>query len=64
MTLEAAYRSVSFFDPAMVPLDQIVVELVRSVFHAFVQFAPDRAGVTIITVRRDTGGGDAGHRFG
>ena len=64
MTLEAAQWSISSLDPAMVLLDPIVQILVRSVFHAFVQFGPDRARVTIVTVRRDTRGGDARHGFG
>ena len=38
--------------------------LVRPVFHVFVQFGPDRAWVTVMTIRRDTRGGDAGHGFG
>ena len=64
MTLEAAHWSISSLDPAMVLLDPIVQILVRSVFHAFVQFGPDRARVTIMTIRRDTRGDDACHSFG
>src|SRR5580700_374554 len=64
MTFEAAHRSVSSLDPAMVLLDPIIQILVRPVFHAFVQFGPDRAWVTVMTIRRDTRGGDAGHGFG
>ena len=48
----------------MVLLDPIIQILVRPVFHAFVQFGPDRAWVTVMTIRRDTRGGDAGHGFG
>jgi hypothetical protein len=43
VTIEAAHRSVSSLDPAMVLLDLIIQILVRPVFHAFVQFGPDRA---------------------
>src|ERR1700723_4610519 len=64
MTFEAAHRSVSSLDPAMVLLDLIIQILVRPVFHAFVQFGPDRAWVTVMTIRRDTRGGDASHGFG
>src|ERR1700722_15786529 len=64
MTFEASHRSVSSLDPAMVLLDPIVQILVRPVFHAFVQFGSDRARVTVMTIRRDTRGGDAGHGFG
>src|SRR5580704_5622077 len=64
MTLEATHWSISSLDPAMILLDPIVQILVRSVCHAFVQFGPDRARVTIMTVRRDTRGRDARHGFG
>ena len=64
MALKAAHRSVSTLDPAMVLLDPIIQVLVGAMFHAFVQFSPDRARITIVTVRRDTRGNDAGHRFG
>ena len=64
MTFETAHRSVSSLDPAMVLLDPIIQILVRPVFHAFIQFGPDRAWVTVMTIRRDTRGGDAGHSFG
>ena len=63
-TFEAAHRSVSSFDPAMVLLDPIVQIPVGSVFHAFVQFGPDRAWITVMTIRCDTRGSDAGHGFG
>ena len=33
-------------------------------FYTRIQFSPDRAWVTVVTVRRDTRGSDAGHRFG
>ena len=61
---EAAHGSVSPLDRAMVLFDPIIQILVGAVFHAFVQFSPDRARVTVVTVRRDTRGGDAGHGFG
>src|SRR5580658_4476814 len=64
ITFEAAHRSVSSLDPAMVLLDPIIQILVRPEFYAFVQFGPDRAWVTVMTIRRDTRGGDAGHGFG
>src|ERR1700676_1805342 len=64
ITFEATHWSVSPLDPAMVLLDPIIQILVRPVFYAFVQFGPDRARVTIMTIRRDTRGGDARHGFG
>ena len=64
MTLEAAHWSTSSLDPAMILLDPTVGIPVRSMFHVFVQFGPDRARVTIVTVRRDTRGGGARHGFG
>jgi hypothetical protein len=48
----------------MVLLDPIVQTLVGPMFHAFVLFSPDRARVTVMTIRRDTCGNDAGHGFG
>src|ERR1700687_5195937 len=63
MTLEPAHRSVSSFDPTMVLLDPIVQILVGPVLHPFVQLGPDRARVTVVSVRRDTRGNDAGHNF-
>jgi hypothetical protein len=60
---EAAHGSVSPLDRAMVLLDPIIQILVGAVLHAVVQFSPDRARITIVTVRRDTRGGDAGHGF-
>ena len=53
---EAAHRSVSSFDPAMVLFDPIVQILVGSVFHAFVQLSPDRAWITVMPNRGDTRG--------
>jgi hypothetical protein len=61
---ETAHGSVSTLDPAMVLLDPIIQILVGAVLHAVVQFGPDRARITIVTVRRDRRGGDAGHGFG
>src|SRR6202035_4288442 len=61
---EAAHGSVSPLDRAMVLFDPVIQILVGAVFHAFVQFSPDGARVTVVTVRRDTRGGDAGHGFG
>ena len=61
---ETAHGSISPLDPAMVLLDPIIQVLVGAMFHAFVQFSPDRARITIVTVRRDTRGGDAGHGLG
>ena len=43
-TFEAAHRSVSSLDPAMVLFDPIIQILVRPVFHAFVQFGPIARG--------------------
>ena len=38
--------------------DPDVIQIpVRPVFHAFVQFGPDRAWVTVMTIRRDMCGG-------
>src|ERR1700722_2798231 len=48
----------------MVLLDPIIQILIGAVFHAFVQFSPDRARITIVAVRRDTRRDDAGHGFG
>jgi hypothetical protein len=53
---ETAHGSVSSLDPAMVLLDPIIQILVGAVFHAFVQLSPDRARITMVTVRRDTRG--------
>ena len=53
---ETAHGSVSTLDPAMVLLDPIIQILVGAVLHAVVQFSPDRARITIVTVRRDTRG--------
>src|ERR1700722_19324822 len=64
MTFEAAHRSVSFLDPAMVLLDPIVQILIGPVFHALVQFGSDRARVTVVAIGCDPRGDDAGHRFG
>src|ERR1700676_1237953 len=61
---ETAHGSISSLDPTMVLLDPIIVVLVGAMFYAFLQFSPDRARITIVTVRRDTRGGDAGHGFG
>src|SRR3984957_2261023 len=64
LALETAHRSVSSFDPAMVLLNSVIQILVGPVFHGFVQFSPDRARITVVTVRRDTRRNDAGHRLG
>src|ERR1700682_5903027 len=64
ITFEATHWSVSSLDPAMVLLDPIIQILVGPVFHAFVQFGPDGARVTIMTIRRDSLGGHARHGFG
>jgi hypothetical protein len=48
----------------MVLFDSIVQILISPVFYTCIQFTPDRARVTVVTVRRDTRGRDAGHRFG
>jgi hypothetical protein len=61
---ETAHESISPLDPSMILLDPIIQVLVAAMFHAFVQFSSDRARITIVTVRRDTRGGDAGHGFG
>ena len=63
-TFEAAHRSVSSFDTAMVLLNTIVQVLVGSMFHAIVQFSPDRAWITVVPIRGDTRWGDASHRPG
>ena len=47
----------------MVLLDPIVQILVRPVFYPFVQLSPDRAGVTVVTIRCHPRGNDAGHHF-
>src|ERR1700692_2741206 len=62
-TLEASHRSVSSFDPTMVLLNPIIQISVGSVLHSIAQFGPDRARVTVVTVRRDARGNDAGHHF-
>src|ERR1700722_14613913 len=64
LALETAHRSVSSFDPAMVLLNSVIQILVGPVFHGFVQLSPDRARVTIVSIRRDTRRNDAGHRIG
>src|SRR5580658_6593425 len=61
---ETAHGSISPLDPSMVLLDPIIQVLVGVMFHAFVQFSPDRARITFVTVRRDTRRGDAGHGLG
>ena len=48
----------------MVLFDSIVQILIGPMFYTRIQFSPDRAWVTVVTVRRDTRGSDAGHRFG
>jgi len=48
----------------MVLFDSIVEILISPMFYIRIQFSPDRAWVTVVTVRRDTRGSDAGHRFG
>src|SRR5271163_3372025 len=48
----------------MVLFDSIVQILISPMFYTRIQFSPDRAWVTVVTVRRDTRGSDAGHRFG
>jgi hypothetical protein len=63
VTFEAAHWSVSSLDPAMVPFDSTVQILISPVFCTCIQFTPDRARVTVVTVRRDTRGRDAGHGF-
>ena len=63
-TPEASHRSVSSFDPTMVLFDSVVQILISPMFYTRIQFSPDRAWVTVVTVRRDTRGGDAGHGFG
>src|SRR5580658_8857263 len=64
VTFEATHRSVSSLDPTMVLFDSIVQILISPMFYTRIQFSPDRAWVTVVTVRRDTRGSDAGHRFG
>jgi hypothetical protein len=64
MAFEAAHRPVSPLNPAMVLLDPVVQISAGPVFRVFVQLSPDRARVTVMTIRRDTRGNDAGHRFG
>src|ERR1700692_3868346 len=61
---ETAHRSVSTLDPAMVLLNPIIQILVGAGLHVFGHFSPVRARITIMTVRRSTRGGDAGHGFG
>ena len=61
---ETTHGSVPPLDPAMVLLDSIIQILVGAMFRASAHFPPDRARITIVTVRRDTRGGDAGHGFG
>ena len=48
----------------MVLFDLLGQILISPLFSSTIQFSPDRARVTVVTVRRDTGGSDAGHRFG
>jgi hypothetical protein len=48
----------------MVLFDSIVQILVSPVLHNWIQFSPDRARVTVVTVCRDMRGSDTGHRFG
>jgi hypothetical protein len=64
VTFEAAHRSVSSLDPTMVLFDSMVRILISPMFYTCIKFSPDRARVTVVTVRRDTRGSDAGHRFG
>jgi len=64
VTFEATHRPVSSLDPTMVLFDSIVQILISPMFYTRIQFSPDRAWVTVVTVRRDTRGSDAGHRFG
>src|SRR3984957_11385591 len=64
VTFEATHRPVSSLDPAMVLFDSVVQILISPMFYTRIQFSPDRAWVTVVAVRRDTRGSDAGHRFG
>jgi hypothetical protein len=64
VTFEATHRSVLSLDPTMVLFDSIVQILISPMFYTRIQFSPDCAWVTVVTVRRDTLGSDAGHRFG
>jgi hypothetical protein len=48
----------------MVLFDSIIQTLISPMFYTRIQFSPDRAWVTVVTVRRDMRGSDAGHRFG
>ena len=57
---DAVHGSVSRLDPAMVLLDPIIQILVGAMIYAFVQFSPDPARITIVTIRRDTRRSDAG----
>ena len=50
VTFEAAHRSVSSLDSAMVLFDAIVQILIGPVFFTCTQFSPDRARVTVVTV--------------
>ena len=44
----------------MVLFDSVVQILISPMFYTRIQFSPDRAWVTVVTVRRDTRGSDAG----
>jgi hypothetical protein len=63
MVLEASHRSVTALDPTMILLDPIIQVSVGPVFHPFVQFSSDRSRITVVTIRRDARGYDAGHHF-
>src|SRR3984957_20072360 len=64
VTFQATHRSVSSLDSTMVLFDPIVQILIGPMFCIRIQFSPDRAWVTVVTVRPDARGSDAGHRFG
>jgi len=48
----------------MVLLDPVVQVLVGPVLYTFGQLGPDRAWITVVTIRRDTRGRDPGDSFG
>ena len=56
LTFEATHRSVSSRDPTMVLFDSIVQRSISPMFYTRIQFSPDRAWVTVVTVHRDTRG--------
>jgi hypothetical protein len=63
-TLKPAHRTVAAFDAAMILLQSVIEILAVAMAHTFAQGRPDRAGITIVPIRGDPVGRDAGDHLG